>query len=59
MNMTCTYIHNFQFTTIIITCVFIFISLLLIIPSEYSYSLSSFLCMYKGGQSCTQSLHGS
>lgn len=42
MNMTCTYIHNFQFTTISITCVFIFISLLLIIPSEYSYSLSSF-----------------
>lgn len=42
MNMTCTCIHNFHFTTIIITCVFIFISLLLIIPSEYAYSLSSF-----------------
>lgn len=48
MNMTC--IHNFQFTTIRVTgdtyCyytgVFIFISVLLTMPSKYSFSLGSF-----------------
>lgn len=43
MNMTC--IHNFQFTTICITGVLIFISLFLIMPSKYSSSLGScFVC---------------
>lgn len=40
MNMTC--IHNFQFTTIRIIGVFIFISVLLTMPSKYSFSLGSF-----------------
>lgn len=40
MNMTC--IHNFQFTTIRVTGVFIFISVLLTMPSKYSFSLGSF-----------------
>lgn len=40
MNMTC--IHNFQFTTIRVTGVFIFISVLLTMPSKYSSSLGSF-----------------
>lgn len=40
MNMTC--IHNFQFTTIRVTGVFIFIYVLLTMPSKYSFSLGSF-----------------
>lgn len=40
MNMTC--IHNFQFTTIRVTGVFIYISVLLTMPSKYSFSLGSF-----------------
>lgn len=40
MNMTC--IHNFQFTTICVTGVFIYIYVLLTMPSKYSFSLGSF-----------------